>query len=193
MDWQELGFTAARAVLVYVVMLFVIRVLGKRTIGNFTAFDLLVALMLGEVVDEIIYGDVDLAQGFTAIFVIAACKYATAWIGWFSHRADKILEGAPREVVRHGEFVRDGMKGELVNELEVYAALRLKGVSDMREVRSAFMEVDGQISVLLEPWAEALQKRDLGKRPAPERAMPADGPSGEEKRTDAPQALGLAR
>jgi uncharacterized membrane protein YcaP (DUF421 family) len=53
MDPNELMLTAARAAAVYLFMLIVIRALGKRTAGNFSAFDLLVALMLGEVVDEI--------------------------------------------------------------------------------------------------------------------------------------------
>jgi uncharacterized membrane protein YcaP (DUF421 family) len=58
MDPRELMLTAARAAAVYVFMLIVIRALGKRTVGDFSAFGLLVALMLGEVVDEILYGDV---------------------------------------------------------------------------------------------------------------------------------------
>lgn len=161
MDWQELGLTAARALLVYVVMLIVIRVLGKRTVGNFTAFDLLVALMLGEVVDEIIYGDVTIAQGMVAIGVVALAKYLTAWLTYFDRGMNRVLEGKAREVVRHGELVRDALRAEIINEKEVHAALRLRGIDDIREVKSATMEVDGEISVLLEDWAEPLQKRDV--------------------------------
>jgi len=186
MDWHELGLTALRGVLVYVVMLIVIRVLGKRTVGNFTAFDLLVALMLGEVVDEIIYGDVSLAQGMTSIVVIAACKYVTTWLTYWKHGINRVLEGQPTEVVHHGEFVREGMRHELVNEQEVYAALRLNGVSEMRTVKSAIMEVDGQISVIREEWAETAEKRDLKGEEAKE--LPRD-----QKRTDTPQALGAER
>ncbi|MBM3819055.1 MAG: hypothetical protein FJW14_08590 [Acidimicrobiia bacterium] len=53
MDPNEPILTAARAFAVYIFMLIVIRALGKRTVGNCSAFDLLAALMLGEVVDEI--------------------------------------------------------------------------------------------------------------------------------------------
>lgn len=56
MDPNELMLTAARTAAVYVLMLIVIRALGRRTVGNFSTFDLLVALMLGEVVDEIMGG-----------------------------------------------------------------------------------------------------------------------------------------
>jgi uncharacterized membrane protein YcaP (DUF421 family) len=183
MDWQELGMTAARGLLVYAVMLVVIRVLGKRTIGNFTAFDLLVALMLGEVVDEIIYGDVTVAQGLVAIVVVAAAKYVTAWLTFLSEPLNKLFEGKPRELVKHGELVRDGMRAELMSELEVMAALRLQGVSDMREVKRAVLEVDGQVSVIKEEWAEPLRKRDVD-------GEEAEKEPGGAKRTDAPRALG---
>jgi len=183
MDWQELGMTAARGFLVYVVMLIVIRLLGKRTVGNFTAFDLLVALMLGEVVDEIIYGDVSVAQGLVAIVVIALAKYLTTWLSYWKHGLNRILEGAPTELVRNGELDRKSMHHELMNELDVFAALRLQGVADVREVKKAVMEVDGQISVIREEWAEPIQKRDVY-------GDEAKKASKEEKRTDTPEALG---
>lgn len=177
--------TAARGLLVYASMLVVIRLLGKRTVGNFTAFDLLVALMLGEVVDEIIYGDVSIAQGVTAIVVVALAKYATAWLSYWKHGLNKILEGSPTELVRNGELDRKGMHHELMSELEVMAALRLQGVSDMREVKKAVMEVDGQVSVIKEEWAEPLRKRDVHGEEEAAR-VPRD-----ETRTDTPEALGM--
>lgn len=186
MDWEQIGMTALRGLLVYVVMLFVIRVLGKRTIGNFTAFDLLVALMLGEVVDEIIYGDVSLAQGFTAIIVVAAAKYATAWLTYGSKRLSFVLEGKPAVIVRHGELQRDVLRSEMMNELEAMAALRLRGISDIREVKEAVMEVDGEVSVIKEEWAEPLRKGDVpGRQKAPPDEPPPD------KRTDTPQLIGI--
>jgi uncharacterized membrane protein YcaP (DUF421 family) len=184
MDWQELGLTAARGLLVYVAMLIVIRLLGKRTVGNFTAFDLLVALMLGEVVDEIIYGDVSLAQGFTAILVVAAAKYVTAWLSAWKRGINKVLEGQPTPLVRNGELVRHGVRAELMNEKEVMAALRLQGISDMREVKLAMMEVDGQVSVIREEWAEPLRKGDVL-----EEQVLAEKVAGMDKRTDAAEAI----
>jgi uncharacterized membrane protein YcaP (DUF421 family) len=185
MDWHELGMTAARGLLVYVLMLVVIRVLGKRTVGNFTAFDLLVALMLGEVVDEIIYGDVSIAQGVVAILVVAAAKYVTAWLSYFDHGMNRLLEGTPSEIVKDGELVKEGLRAELINEKEVFAALRLKGVSDIREVKVAVMEVDGEVSVIKESWAESLRKGDIEKATKHDDEPPPD------KRTDTPERIGV--
>lgn len=184
MDPNELLLTAARGLAVYAFMLLVIRLLGKRTVGNFTAFDLLVALMLGEVVDEIIYGDVSMVEGGIVIAVIAAAKYVTNWLT-YNHGLNKVFEGVPTIVVKEGELQRTGLKSELMNEKEIMAALRLHGIDDMREVKLATLEVDGEVSILKEDWAETVQKKDLGSR----KKVFAE-PVPEEKRTDSPRALG---
>jgi uncharacterized membrane protein YcaP (DUF421 family) len=161
MDTHELLLTALRALGVYALVLVVIRVLGKRTVGNFTAFDLLVALMLGEIVDEIIYGDVTFAQGAVAILVIAMAHYANSWMSYWDHGLARILEGSPTAVVRRGQLDRGGMRKERMNESEVMEALRVQGVDDVKEVKLAMVENDGQVSVLKEEWAQPLRKRDL--------------------------------
>src|SRR4029450_9993155 len=106
----------------------VIRIMGKRTVGNFTAFDLLVALMLGEVVDEIIYGEGAFVQGAVAILTIASAHYANSWLSYWGHGFDKLLEGTPTVVVRDGQLQRKGMRAERMNENEVRAELRLNDV-----------------------------------------------------------------
>ncbi|MEJ7809220.1 MAG: YetF domain-containing protein [Gemmatimonadaceae bacterium] len=182
--------TALRTIAVYALMLVVIRVSGKRAIGNFTAFDLLVALMLGEVVDEIAYGDVSFAQGATVILVVAALQYGNAWLS-FAHRgAARILEGSPRIIIRDGAMEKQGMRKERMSPSDVMAELRGLGVSDLREVKLAVLEVDGRVSVIKHEWAESLRKRDLASTD-PDNAT--DGSAAEvpeSHRTDAEWALG---
>ena len=163
MDPHELLMTALRALGVYVLMLVVIRLLGKRTVGNFAAFDLLVALMLGEVVDEIIYGDVSIAQGVVAIGVVAAAQYGNSWLSYWDHGFDALLEGKPTPIVRDGKMLREGMRAERMNAKGVMHELRLQGVDDIEEVKLAMVEVDGVVSVLRHEWAEPVTRRDVGK------------------------------
>lgn len=163
MDARELLLTAGRAVLVYAVMLAVIRLLGKRTIGNFSAFDLLVALMLGEIVDEIIYGDVSLAQGFVAIFTLAAVEYANSWISYSNATANRLLEGEPTPLVVDGRLQPEGMRKERMHERDVLAELRLAGIEELEKVKRATLETDGEVSVIRQPSAEPVEKADLKK------------------------------
>ena len=189
MDVQELLMTSARAAAVYVFMLIVIRALGKRTVGNFSAFDLLVALMLGEMVDEIIYGDVRFIQGAVAIVAIGALAYTDAWLSYAG--LDTVLEGKPTVVVRDGEYDRRGMRSERMNEHDVLAHLREEGIHDMRDVHLAVVENDGTVSVLKQSWAEAAQKADVldEEKKARGRAIGTQDTPPPEKRTDSSFAL----
>jgi uncharacterized membrane protein YcaP (DUF421 family) len=166
MDWQELLHTALRATLVYMVVLFLLRMLGKRSVGNLSAFDLLVALMIGEVTDEIIFGDVTLAKGFVALGVIAFWHYANAWATFRSKTLDRLLEGTPRVLVKHGQIDRDALAAERISEEELWSTLRVHGIDDITEVKEACLEPSGEVSVIQEEWAEPLQKRDLEQRAA---------------------------
>jgi uncharacterized membrane protein YcaP (DUF421 family) len=189
MDPNELLMTAARTVAVYALMLVVIRALGKRTVGNFSAFDLLVALMLGEVVDEIIYGDVRFIQGTISIVSIGALAYADAFLSY--HGMEDMLEGKPTIVVRDGDFVRDGMRRERMNEKDVLGHLRTMGIHDMREVHLAIVENDGSVSVLKHTWAEPAQKADVlqDENEQRTRVIGSEDTPPPHKRTDSNKAL----
>lgn len=194
MDPQELMLTAARAAAVFVIMMVAVRALGKRTVGNFTAFDLLVALMLGEIVDEIIYGDIQFLQGTTAIVVIAGLAYLDSILSYAGGPLRRVIEGVPTVLIRHGQFQRDGMRAERINEMELAALLRLRGIRDRREVALAVLETDGELSVLQEEWAEPASKADvdLAARAARNEAVEGNDEPPPVMRTDTPRALGEA-
>jgi uncharacterized membrane protein YcaP (DUF421 family) len=191
MDVNELLMTAARAGAVYALMLIVVRVLGKRTVGNFSAFDLIVALMLGEVVDEIIYADVRFIQGTVAIVALAGIAYADSLLSYWDHGMESVLEGKPTIVVKHGEFNRPGMRQERMNEKDVLGALRMQGVRDMREVEYAIVEHDGTVSVVPYDWAQSAIKADVDPEmsKARNRVLAGQEDPPPAKRTVSPEAL----
>lgn len=161
MDPADLLLTAARASFLYFLLLFVVRTLGKREVGNITAFDLIVAFMLGEVADEIIFGDVTIAQGAVAIGTVAVWELANSWSSFKSPLIDRLTGSQPTVLVEHGRLNWEGMQWERMNEEELWSALRLRGVDDLAEVKRATLEPNGQVSVIKERWAEPVQKGDL--------------------------------
>lgn len=192
MDPRDLALTAARAVAVYAVMLAIIRFSGKRTIGMFSAFDFLVAIMLGEVVDEIIYGSVSMAQGFVALGVIALLHYGNSWLTYWDHGFGRLLEGSPTVVLEKGQLHYPGMRAERMNEKDVLSELRLRGVDDLREVKVAVIEYNGELSVIRQDWAEPVQKADVGLAMEEQRRADTGGDDTPmpEHRTDSPEHLG---
>ena len=170
--------TALRALGVYVLMLVVIRVLGKRTVGNFAAFDLLVALMLGEVVDEIIYGDVSIAQGLVAVGVVSAAQYGNAWLSYWDHGFDRVLEGTPTPIVRNGEMVVKGMRQERMNAKAVMHEPRIGRIEDVKGDVASRNGDDAEASVLVRTDRSSDVRITHGA-PAPgERGVAADGTGG---------------
>jgi uncharacterized membrane protein YcaP (DUF421 family) len=191
MDPRDLALTAARAVAVYAVMLAVIRLSGKRTIGSFTAFDFLVALMLGEVVDEIIYGSVSMTQGLVGIGVIVLLRYVNSWLTYWDHGFAHLLEGSPTVVLDKGQLHYPGMRAERMNEKDVLSELRLHGIDDLREVKVAIIEHNGALSVIRQDWAEPVQKADVGLAMEEQKRADTGGDDEPmpEHRTDSPDLL----
>lgn len=160
-DVMELLYTALRASFVYVFLLIIVRLLGKREIGNTSAFDLIVALILGEVVDEIIYGDVTMLQGVVAILVVAIWHLVNSWASFKSAFIDKLTGVSPTVMVKNGQIQRKNLAKERLNEEELLSELRMMGVDDVKEVKQATLEPNGKVSVIQEDWAKPVQRQDL--------------------------------
>lgn len=164
MDLEVIIETMARASMVYVVLLIVVRILGKREVGATTAFDFIVALILGEVTDEIIFGNVTIYQGLVAIGVVAVWHYTNSWGSFRSQTIDRLTGAEPTEVVKDGQLVWAALAKERISEGELWSELRLQGIEELREVKRATVEPNGQVSVIKQEWAKNLQKADLPTR-----------------------------
>jgi uncharacterized membrane protein YcaP (DUF421 family) len=162
-DYQELAFTALRATAIYVFLLVMLRLLGKRAVGDATAFDFMVALILGEVVDEPIYGDVPLLQGLVVIAVIAGWHAVNSYLSYRSERFDRLAGGAPRILVRYGVIDREAMRRERMNDGELWTLLRLQQIHDLRDVKQATLEPDGELSVIKTDAARELTRADVAR------------------------------
>ena len=161
MDFQELLLIALRASFVYFFLLLVVRTLGKREIGNITAFDLIIALMLGDVVDEVIYGDVTVIEGTTAITIIPIWHLVNSWASFKSKLIEKITAASPTTLVEHGKIQRKNLARERLSEEDLLSELRLMEVDNLEEVKRATLEPNGKVSVLLEEWAKPVQRQDI--------------------------------
>jgi uncharacterized membrane protein YcaP (DUF421 family) len=158
---SELARIAGRTVVIYVFVLVVVRLSGKRTVGNFSALDLIVALIIGEVVDEPILGDVPIVQGLVAISTVAALHFVNSWLGYRSPQYEHLTSGSPQVLVRNGRIDRAASAAERINEEELRALLRLEHIEDLHDVKIATLETTGHLSVIKTDEATEAQRRDL--------------------------------
>jgi uncharacterized membrane protein YcaP (DUF421 family) len=137
-----------RTVAVYVCLMLMVRVSGKRTVGQFTPFDLVVVLLLAEAVTQSLTGgDQSLIGGLIAAATLMVLNVATAWLTSHSKRMDEAIEGKPTLVGRDGVIYKDVLKRERVPEADMDEALR-EADCELENMRCAFLEVDGKISIL---------------------------------------------
>jgi uncharacterized membrane protein YcaP (DUF421 family) len=158
---MRLTAIALRALFAFLFLLLILRVSGKRTIGQSTPIDFLAALILGDLIDDPLWGEVSAAQFVVAVGVLMMAHLLTAIGSTVSPLVGRVVHGVPVELVRDGNLRRDGMRRERVNEQELTALLREKAIEDEREVRTATLESSGKLGVLQRNWAREAQKQDL--------------------------------
>jgi uncharacterized membrane protein YcaP (DUF421 family) len=142
---------AGRTATVYLALLLGLRLTGKRQIGQFTPFDLLLLLLLANSVQNAMVGpDESLRGGLVAAATLLVLNGVVAAVSRRTRGAARILEGMPTILIRHGEVLEPNLQREGISREDLLRALREHGVDNPELVRSAILEVDGAISVLRE-------------------------------------------
>jgi uncharacterized membrane protein YcaP (DUF421 family) len=150
----------SRALLIYFALLVMMRIAGKRDVGQLSIFDLLVVLLIAEGVSSSIQGaNESVTGGIIIAAVIMAANRLIAVAGDFIPAVSRFIEGTPTEIVRNGRMLRKNMHKESITEDELMTAIRSHGVDDVRKVQRAVLETDGTISVITEA-----EKSDKPKR-----------------------------
>ena len=155
--WWE---TPVRAAVIYGVLLVLVRVSGKRTVGQFTPFDLLVVMLLSESVSSgLSGGDDSVTGGLLAALTLIGLNVVVAVITARSSRLQRLAEGAPVVVGRDGRMFAAILKKNHVPMMDVERALR-EADCDLKDMKFAFLEADGEISVLKESEGKVSQRSD---------------------------------
>ena len=146
MPWWEF---VLRAVVVYVVLLAMIRISGKRTMGQFTPFDVLLIVLLGNAVQNSLLGaDQSLLGGLLLAAVLITINWIVGFVSARSRTAERVIEGEPIVLARDGQLFDRVLRRELVSENDFNEALRQNGELTMKDVALALLETDGRISVV---------------------------------------------
>jgi len=156
-----------RCVVVYFVLLGMLRLAGKRELGQMTPFDLVVLLIIANAVQNAMVGpDTSLSGGLiaalTLITVNAIVNRTILRSGWLRQQ----VEGSPTLLVNNGILIRAHLVQEGLTEDVVLQALREHGVEDLQHVKMAVLEVDGTISVVpADAQSSRTRRRIRGHKP----------------------------
>jgi len=143
------GEHIVRGVAVYVFLFVLLRFVGKKHVGELAPFDLLVLLILSETVQNSLVGDdTSLIGGLISATTLVVLAYGISFLTYHSKLAERIIEGKPRILVRHGRRLATEMAKQRISTSELTEALRQQGCGNICRVRAAILENDGRITVI---------------------------------------------
>jgi uncharacterized membrane protein YcaP (DUF421 family) len=136
-------------VVVYVVVLTMVRVAGKRALGQFTPFDMLLLILLGNAVQNALLGqDTSLGGGLILAATLIVLNYFVGWVTTRSPAVERVIDGEPVVLARHGQVLHRVLQRELVSKADFARAMRDAGCENIDEVDLALLEINGHITFL---------------------------------------------
>ena len=140
-----------RAVVVYLAVLLLLRISGKRQLGQMSAIEFVALLLISNAVQNAMNGgDNSLVGGLWLAAVLIFLSWLISWLGYRNKHVRIIFEGSPRLIVHRGKIITKALAKERLNPSELTTLLRKQGIHHFHEVHSAVLESDGTLSVIKE-------------------------------------------
>ena len=144
--------TALKSVLIYFMIIFCIRVIGKRGLSDFSLPDLILLIVIGESIGSIIPDTNSFSHAAICILSLVVSNFIIDRLSYKFPGFKKLVEGSPKILIENGKINQDNITKERITELDLKEALRINGKNDdlskLSEDLYATLETDGKISVI---------------------------------------------
>ncbi|KQS32501.1 DUF421 domain-containing protein [Pedobacter sp. Leaf194] len=146
-EWGFVPEIMIRTLVMYLIILFSLRLLGKRGVKQLSVFELVVIISLGSAAgDPMFYKEVGLGSALVVFAVVVSAYKFTSYLVGKYHKIEKIVEGTATSLIKDGEFSIENFKKETLAQDEFFAELRQKSVSHLGQVKLAIIETSGELS-----------------------------------------------
>ena len=163
MEELDLLGIALRVSVMYLYALSLVRISGKQTLGQLTAMDFVVTLIIGDLFDDVFWVEVPVVQGMVAFATLVFLHMLVTFISSRNTRFYRLVTPRERVLVEHGRLVQESLQKERMRPEDVLADLRLKGEEHLREIKQAWLEAIGQVSVIKDPASKPLPKKEKNR------------------------------
>lgn len=139
---------AFRTVIMFIVVLLTLKFTGKRGVKQLSVFEVVIIISLGSAAgDPMFYEDVGLVPAIMVFCIILMMYRLVTWLLGKSKRFENFMEGTAKCIIEDGQFSIQGFQREDLAQDEFFAELRLKSIEHLGQVRNAYIETNGAISV----------------------------------------------
>jgi uncharacterized membrane protein YcaP (DUF421 family) len=145
-EWWE---PIVRVTIIYVFLLVLLRLSGKREVGQLGPMELLTILLISETVSPALTAeDSSVSAAMLASGTLIVLTFLIALVTYLSRALERVIEGAPRALVEAGELKPATLRAERITDAELHASLRKQGLRSLDQVEEATVESDGQITFI---------------------------------------------
>jgi len=138
-----------RATTMFAVVFLLLRLLGKRELGQMTPFEVVSLVVMGDLIQQgITHNDFSITGATLAICTFAFWSVVLGWLSYCFPRLNAALEGKPRVIICKGELIEENLSRDRMTRMEVESEMRLAGIATVREVAWAILEPSGKISFI---------------------------------------------
>lgn len=149
-----------RATAVYLIVLLLLRIAGKRHLAQLSPTEFVAILLISNAVQNAMNGgDNSLAGGIILAVVIVVLSWTIGWLTWKFKAARTLFEGTPTLVVHRGRPVEASLAHEHLSLSELRSLLREQGIHRFEEIEAAVLEADGHLSVIHVEEAHGRRRR----------------------------------
>lgn len=138
----------ARGAFLFILFMVLFRLLPRRTGGELAPMDLVFLLLITEAASNSMGGYESLADCTVVILTMVALNYITNRLSFAMPWFERMMEHKPLQIIKDGQTIPRNMRKEMLTADELISSLRLNGVDDIAQVRGAWVEGDGRLSVV---------------------------------------------
>jgi len=138
---------ALRGIVLYVFIVVVMRVTGRRELSTLSPIDLVLLIVLGDAIQQgLTQDDYSVTGAIIAVSTLASMQVLTSYAAFRSKRAHRLLEGDPIVIIQDGAFISANLKRERLTSDEVCESMRLQQIGSVEQVAWGILERNGEIS-----------------------------------------------
>lgn len=162
-----------RVIVIYFYVLIILRLTGKREIGQLSPFDFVVAIIIAELAAiPMERPDIPLWHGLVPMAVLGLLEVGLSYLTMFSRPVRLIMCGHPQIIIKNGKLLRSEMRKARYNLDDLLSQLRENGIANIQDVEFAVLECSGKLSVVPKSQKRPVTPEDLGI-PTPYEGLPA--------------------
>ncbi|MBR3882964.1 MAG: DUF421 domain-containing protein [Clostridia bacterium] len=151
-----------KTVIIYVFLLLIMRLMGKRELGQIQTFELVISMIIADTAAVPIYDEkASLLNALVSVSILFLMHMIISFINMRSVKGREIFCGKPRILINKGRIEEEALKKESITINELQERLREKDVFNLGDVEYVILETSGQISVVPKPEKRALKIEDL--------------------------------